>query len=428
MSDTSATDNSETNSETNSDTNSETNSDTNSDTDNSSCDTSESDKLYLEGQVLNHYNVIYQIGKGGYSTVWLAYNINDNKFYALKVHDPNDYDDALDEVKFVKTLPTEPNCFNNIVEYFIKKINDKKYICSVWYLHAANLDSIMRKGNYKDGLPNDIVNNIMKQLIKALDILHNKYKVFHGDIKPDNIFLKGINCKDQYVINNYIEKNFFEQYVKAKRDVWTTNGKNIKNIDKMKAEDKLKIRKKVHNDIVKTILNSDEFKNLLPNNIQLTLQTCNISLGDFGTYCNKDNYYEDAFGTRYYQAPEIILNGKTSYPVDIWALGCTYYELLSGQILFDPNKDKNYSRDYYHLSLFADTFGPFNSSFLKQTNRYKEFFNKKFVLKDYTKPEINRLDRKLNECKLSHVKEFLLKMLQLEPRDRITIKELVNIS
>jgi len=392
----------------------------------SSDSSDEEDNLYLEGQILNHYNIIYQIGKGGYSTVWLAYNINTNKFYALKVHNPNDYDDSIEEVKFVKTLPVEPNCFNNIVEYFIKNINDKKYICSVWNLHASNLDSIIRKGKYPNGLPHDIANNIIKQLIKALDILHNKYKVFHGDIKPDNIFLKGINCKDQYVINKYIEKNFFEQYIKAKKDFWISNNKNIKNIDKMKTEDKLNIRKKVHANIVNSILSNQELNILQPNNIELTLDNSNISLGDFGTFCTKDNFYEDSFGTRYYQAPEIILNAKTSYPVDIWALGCTYYELLSGKILFDPNKDKHYSRDYYHLCLLVDTFGQFSPIFLKSTNRYKEFFNKKFILKDYTKPEICRLDRKLNDSNLMHIKEFLLKMLQLEPRHRITIKELVE--
>ena len=94
----------------------------------------------------------------------------------------------------------------------------------------------------------------------------------------------------------------------------------------------------------------------------------------------EDNYYEKPFGTRYYQAPEIVLMGKCSYPVDIWALGCTYYELLSGNILFNPIKDLNKSRDYYHLSLIHNTCGSFSSSFLCKTKRYKEFFKNNILL------------------------------------------------
>jgi serine/threonine protein kinase len=51
------------------------------------------------------------------------------------------------------------------------------------------------------------------------------------------------------------------------------------------------------------------------------LNPINISLADFGTVCSEDESYDNSFGTRYYQAPEIILMGKCKYPVDIWALG-----------------------------------------------------------------------------------------------------------
>jgi serine/threonine protein kinase len=48
----------------------------------------------------------------------------------------------------------------------------------------------------------------MKQLIEAIYILHIKLKVFHGDIKTDNILVKGINNRDKFIIEQYNEKYY----------------------------------------------------------------------------------------------------------------------------------------------------------------------------------------------------------------------------
>lgn len=381
--------------------------------------------LNLNGKIIGNYNIIYEIGRGGYSIVWLAYNISDCKYYAFKVQDPNEFNDGLDEVKFVSTLPTEPDCFNNLVEYFIKTVNNFKYLCSVWNLHATNLDTIIRKGNYEKGIPQDMANKIMKQLVTAVNILHNKYKVFHGDIKPDNIFIKGVNEKDKIIIDQYNKADFIGKYRQAKIDFWIHKGKNIKNIDKMDTKTKTSIREVIHKDIIDSI----KFDNTGNNDFILTLDNCKVSLGDFGTYCSEDNYYEDSFGTRYYQAPEIILGGKCTYPVDIWALGCTYFELLTGSLLFDPIKDSQYSRDYYHLALIKDTCGDFCPNFLNSTKKYKYFFTKKHKLIDYKLIESNRLDRKLKESNLKNkdtIKSLLSEIIAIIPSSRPKISALIK--
>lgn len=39
--------------------------------------------------------------------------------------------------------------------------------------------------------------------------------------------------------------------------------------------------------------------------------------------------------TRYYRAPEIMLSKQDyTHAVDIWSVGCTFAEILSGKILF----------------------------------------------------------------------------------------------
>jgi serine/threonine-protein kinase PRP4 len=61
-----------------------------------------------------------------------------------------------------------------------------------------------------------------------------------------------------------------------------------------------------------------------------------IKLADFGTAVDKRDIIErtEYLVSRFYRAPEIILGFDISYPVDMWAVGCTIYELWTGKILF----------------------------------------------------------------------------------------------
>jgi serine/threonine protein kinase len=373
--------------------------------------------LELNGMIINNYNIICELGRGSYSIVWLAFNISNNNFFALKVQNPNEYKDGLDEIKFLKELPTEPNVFNNIIDCFVHTDNDMKYLCSSYMIHCSNIDSIIRNNIYSDGLPLHIVKKIMKQLITAIYILHNKFEVFHGDIKTDNILVKGNTTKQEFIMKNYKEL-YLERY---NTEINNINSKKVKKT----------IRGKLHTEITELVLDKYSKENNIVDIDSKYLEDINISLADFGTHCEIDNYYDSPFGTRYYQAPEIILMGKCSLPVDIWALGCTFYELLSGQFLFDPIKDNEGTRDYYHLKLINDTCGEFSESFLKSTRYYKNFFNNKYKLINSKDCESSRLDRKLNEIGLDNdvlieVKELMKQMLKINPKERIKIKDLFN--
>ena len=120
--------------------------------------------LELEGEIIRNYNIIYELGRGAYSIVWLVYSIVNNNYYALKVQNPTEYKDGLNEINFVKNLPEKPNVFNNLCDSFVEIIDDNKYLCSAWNLHSSNIDSLIRKGNFTSGLPLDQVKIIMKQL------------------------------------------------------------------------------------------------------------------------------------------------------------------------------------------------------------------------------------------------------------------------
>jgi serine/threonine-protein kinase PRP4 len=75
---------------------------------------------------------------------------------------------------------------------------------------------------------------------------------------------------------------------------------------------------------------------LKPDNILVSADKKTIKLADFGTAVDKRDVIErtEYLVSRFYRAPEIILGMDVGYPVDMWAVGCTVYELWTGKILF----------------------------------------------------------------------------------------------
>jgi len=163
--------------------------------------------INLTGDTINNYNVIIELGRGSYSRVWLVYCIGDMKYYAMKVQNPSDYEDGLDEISILKSISKDEKYINVLKDHFIETITiddtDMKFICSIYELCCGNLDGIARKGMYQYGYPIHIVKKMFKQICLGLKTIHLKLNGFHGDIKPDNILLCGINDRDMKYIEYY---------------------------------------------------------------------------------------------------------------------------------------------------------------------------------------------------------------------------------
>lgn len=81
---------------------------------------------------------------------------------------------------------------------------------------------------------------------------------------------------------------------------------------------------------------------LKPDNILVSHDRKTIKLCDLGTAGDKRDNMEPTpyLVSRFYRAPEIILGMEIGYPIDMWAIGCTIYELWTGKILF-PGRSNN---------------------------------------------------------------------------------------
>lgn len=396
---------------------------------------SEDDNKYnlhnLKGDIMNKYNIIEEIGRGGYSIVWLGFNIQNSNYYAIKVQNSDDYEEGIDEINIIKKLHHKN--VTKLIDYFIEERFDdndvlQKYVCSVYELCCGNLDGLARKGKYKNGYSPEIVHKFYTQIYDGLNYLHNDLKLFHGDIKPDNILLKGINNRDKILINFYTNQNFNDKYSKIKKAYWLEKGNKLTNIKKMKQGTKIKIRKSIHKKIIDDMKSLDINDNNKYYCNDSYFENPHLIITDFGNYCPDEEQFNESFGTTYYQAPEILLKGDCTKKVDIWALGCTLYEFLKGHILFEPNESENQSEKTNHLEMMINYCGDFNEYFLKKCNKKRQYFDKKMkLLNSNTTNKMNielYLNKNLNITNKDKWINILNKMIRLNPRER----ELIQIN
>jgi len=70
-----------------------------------------------------------------------------------------------------------------------------------------------------------------------------------------------------------------------------------------------------------------------------------VKIVDLGNACWVDKHFTDDVQTRQYRAPEIILGARYSTPIDIWSMACIVFELLTGDLLFEPRSGKTFGKN-----------------------------------------------------------------------------------
>ena len=143
---------------------------------------------------------IKKLGKGGFGEVNLYQDLNSKVQYAVKTVDKSELKDSKylqSEINILKMLD-HPNIIK------LKNVIDEEtsLIIIMEYCNGGSLsDCLYRfKEKYKRGFPEEIIQYLMRQIVDALDYIHDK-NIIHRDLKLQNIMIHFDNEIDRMNFN-----------------------------------------------------------------------------------------------------------------------------------------------------------------------------------------------------------------------------------
>jgi serine/threonine protein kinase len=152
--------------------------------------TSGDDQVDLVAKLINkRYLVLKFLGSGSYSRVWMAHDFTDKKYVALKIFNPEDYDDSEDEIKMM-------NLMGNNNEYIVKMYDNFDYYpensnyklkCIVYELLGISVLDMLSP--YENKLSLENVKKLVSKILVAMDQYYKK-DIIHNDVKLENMMTK----------------------------------------------------------------------------------------------------------------------------------------------------------------------------------------------------------------------------------------------
>lgn len=339
----------------------------------------------------------------------------------------------------------------------------------------------------------DFAINVLRQLLTNLSELH-KHNIIHGDIKPENILLEAnVQIRDNLIQTlapksalNKISK-FIKTYVGdhmnnevQSDDSQNSDSDNSQDPDYSNDSDNDIVEDSEESDNTDTDMslppeqiifedfdndendtdendtdennvdtNTDESENDVLSEIYQQLRipekyiiNPNIIVSDLGSCVQIDGTKPFGVQTKYYKSPELMLVNGYGKPSDIWALGCTMYEILTNDIMINPDHhDNHYDRridnkkimlaeiianidtipdHMIDSSLIKDMFFT-NDRIIKQNmTGFDEYFNSNIWC--------SLLDRINHDDKIKKLLfvDLLIEMLHTDPDKRITADDALN--
>ncbi|TFJ87661.1 hypothetical protein NSK_001011 [Nannochloropsis salina CCMP1776] len=150
---------------------------------------------------------------------------------------------------------------------------------------------------------------------------------------------------------------------------------------------------------------------------------------DLGNACWTHKHFSEDIQTRQYRSPEVLIGSKYGTSADIWSMACLIFELMTGDLLFNPRAGENYGRNEDHLAQMMELLGKYPKR-LATAGRYsREFFNRKGELKHihslkyWSLEEVLREKYRFSQNEARAAADFLVPMLDFNPQRRATAQQ-----
>ncbi|KAK1542476.1 serine/threonine-protein kinase SRPK3 [Colletotrichum paranaense] len=264
-----------------------------------------------------HYEIIRKLGNGSFGTVWLAFDMSNNRYVALKIEvakrdDPN-------EVKIQRLLaervPEDP-CSRFVVALLDSFYHDGpngRHLCLVLEPMGPSLSSVLNAPAeiYDPRNPpvrrfaKDKTKRILRQVLSGLQFLHEN-EIVHGDLQSGNVL---------FALQDLT--HFERQVLKQAED--TTNIDHLRRIDG-----------KPDKWAPKYLAVSEPLSEFALTGLDEVTK-----LSDLGGAFPIDDPPRSVVTPVSLRAPEAILNEAFGTGIDIWSFGCLAYELITGAALFE---------------------------------------------------------------------------------------------
>jgi serine/threonine protein kinase len=488
-----------------------------------------SEKIYPDSfikwnnKILNDkYLIIKKLDYGAYASVWIAFDIINKKYCAVKICNRRK-NERLASKKEEKTYDTlkKYNCSNimSLNDVFDYDTDKGPHRCFIMDLMAGSIYSVIKMKKYKSGLSFFIVLKMIYQILQGLSKLHLE-EIIHGDVKPENVLicgessyqtklfdkikiddiLKPIKNKKKKSVKKTNEQIMEEIYKKIKSSefnesrsnsssdeeeiIKSNNLNNLNNLNKKEIssssgsdeEDNMSISSCDSNEETYSEDDNDDNSNddnsnddnsnddnsnddnsnddnsnddnsnddnsnddnsnddIDDGNIIDISENVQVRLSDMGGCIFPNTRKYSKVQTCYYRAPEILLGLNYDKSTDMWALGCTFIELLTGKILFDAKLSNDGNEKRHHIYLITKKLGILPKYMCNISLKKDIFFSADLTrIKGYRRIDfsnslwldVSEISKKnnLNQTTQMYFWDFISKLLEHDPQKRINVTD-----